>query len=62
MMTLNVSNSGVFRVGISDHSLVNTCRKIDIIKENPKLVETRQFKHFNALSAFPNFNDVNYAW
>jgi hypothetical protein len=62
MMTLNVSNSGVIRVGISDHSLVYACRKIGIIKENRKLVETRQFKHFNALSAFTNFNDVNYAW
>ena len=41
-------------------------------KYSTKLVETRQFKHFNAqqfqnylsnaFSAFPNFNDVNYVW
>ena len=66
------SDSGVIHVGISDQSLVYICRKIGIMKENPKLVETRQFKHFNAqqfqndlsnaFSAFPNFDDVNYAW
>ncbi len=65
-------NSGVVHVGISDHSLVYICRKICILKEGPKLVETRQFKHFNALrfqndlskafSAFSNFNDANKAW
>ena len=65
-------NSGVVHVGISDHSLVYICRKIGILKKSPKLVETRQFKHFNALrfqndlskafSAFSNFNDVNKAW
>ena len=48
------------------------CRKVGIMKENPKLVETRQFKHFNtqqfqndlccAFSAFPISNDVNNAW
>ena len=59
-------------MGISDHSVVYNCRKIRIMKEKPKLVETRQFEHFNAqqfqndlccaFSAFPNFNDVNNAW
>ena len=27
----------------------NLCRKIANQKETPKLIETRQFKHFNAL-------------
>jgi hypothetical protein len=36
------SDSGVIHVVISDHSLIYICRKIGIIKENPKLVETRQ--------------------
>ena len=48
------------------------CRKIACQKETPKLIETRQFKHFNALrfqselseafSYFPTFNDPNKAW
>ena len=29
--------------------LVYICRKIACQKETPKLIETRQFKHFNAL-------------
>ena len=43
-----------------------------MITEKPKLVETRQFKHFNAqqfqsdlcyaFGAFPNFSDANNAW
>ena len=62
----------VVHVDISDHSLVYICRKIGILKNSSKLVEIRQFKHFNALrfqndlskafSAFSNFNDVNKAW
>ena len=64
--------SVVIHLGISDHSLVYICHKIACQKETPKLVETRQFKHFNALrfqselseafSYFPNFNDPNKAW
>ena len=42
-------DSGVMHVGISDHSLVYICRKASIPKETSKLVETRQFKNFNAI-------------
>ena len=31
------------------HMLVYICRKIACQKKSPKLIETRQFKHFNAL-------------
>ena len=65
-------HSGVIHLGISDHSLVYICRKIANQKETPKLIETRQFKHFNALrfqsdlseafSSFSTFNDPNKAW
>ena len=34
-------------LGISDHDLVYICRKIGVPRETPKIVETRQFKHFN---------------
>ena len=50
----------------------NLCRKIANQKETPKLIETRQFKHFNALrfqddlseafSTFSTFSDPNKAW
>ena len=43
----NVTASGVVHLGISDHSLVYTCRKISTQKGKPKIVETRQFKNFN---------------
>ena len=44
----NVTASGVIHLGISDHSLVYTCRKISTHKEKPKIVETRQFKNFSS--------------
>ena len=55
----NVTTSGVIHLGISDHSLVYTCRKISTQREKPKIVETRQFKHFNS-RAFEN--DLNQAF
>ena len=44
-----VVDSGVIYVGISDHSLVYVyaCRKVAVLKEKPKIVETRQSKNFN---------------
>ena len=66
-------DSGVIELGISDHSLVHICRKISISKGNPKLIETRQCRHFhnstefqsNLRETFCNFNnntDPNLAW
>ena len=55
----NVTTSGVIHLGISDHSLVYTCSKISTQREKPKIVETRQFKHFNS-RAFEN--DLNQAF
>ena len=46
-----IIDSGVIDLGISDHNLVYICRKISIPKQAPKIIETRQFKNFNA-SAF----------
>jgi hypothetical protein len=39
--------------------MVYTCRKISTQREKPKIVETRQFKHFNS-RAFEN--DLNQAF
>ena len=42
----NIINSGVIQLGISDHSLIYGCRKIAMSKNLPKIVETRNFKHY----------------
>ena len=54
----NVTTSGVIHLGISDHSLVYTCRKISTQREKPKIVETRQFKHFNSRAFENDLNQV----
>ena len=41
-----ISHSGVLHVGISDHSLIYICRKISIRFNNPKYVESRNFKNY----------------
>jgi len=42
-----VRNSGVVHLGISDHSLVFLTRKTQHHRNGPRVIETRQFKHFN---------------
>ena len=37
---------GVYDIGMSDHCLVYTIRKIGIPKSNPKIVMSRCFKNF----------------
>ena len=54
----NVTISGVIHLGISDHSLVYTCRKISTPKEKPKVVETRQFKQFNSRAFESDLNQA----
>ena len=54
IMTKSSDNKiGVIHLGISDHSLAYICRKVGILRAEPKVVETRQFKNFNS-SAFQN--------
>ena len=36
-------------MGVSDHSLICGCRKISFCKTSPKIVETRNFKHYKTL-------------
>ena len=46
-----INTSCVEHLGISDHSLISICRKIPIPRKEPKLINTRQFKHYN-INAF----------
>ena len=39
--------SGVDHLGISDHSLMYVCRKISISRNEPKIIRSRQFKHYD---------------
>ena len=42
-----VKESGVFRLSISDHSLVYVCLKISLPRNKPKMVESRNLKNYN---------------
>ena len=42
-----VTNSGVIRLGISDHSLVFLTCKVQCYRNGPRVIETRHFKHFD---------------
>ncbi|CAH3017235.1 unnamed protein product, partial [Porites evermanni] len=44
------THSGVCHIGISDHSLIYRVRKFFIPKGKPKIVESRQFRNFDANS------------
>lgn len=68
-----ISTSGVIHVGISDHSLIYTIRKIGIPKGPPKIIKTRNYKSFSSqlfledLSNQPweilnNLSDPNEIW
>ena len=69
----SLSHSGVYPLSISDHNLIYAVRKIGIPREQPRLIETRNFRHFNESkfksdlinSTWPliaNFQNVNDAW
>ncbi len=42
-----INGSGVIHLGISDHSLIYLQRKISIPRTEPKMIKTRQSKHYN---------------
>ena len=42
-----INDSGVIHLGISDHSLIYIQRKISVPRKEPKVIKTRQFKHYN---------------
>ena len=42
-----IVKSGVEHIGISDHSLIYIHRKISIPRKQPKIINTRQYKHYN---------------
>ena len=43
-----INGSGVIHLGISDHSLIYIQRKISVPRKEPKVIKTRQYKHYNA--------------
>ena len=45
----NIINSGVVHWGVSDHSLTCGGRKISLCKTSPKIVESRNFRHYKTL-------------
>lgn len=42
-----VTNSGIIHLGVSDRSVVFLTRKTQYYRNGPRVIETRQFKHFN---------------
>jgi len=42
-----ITMTGVDHLGISDHSLIYVCRKISISRNEPKIIRSRQFKHYD---------------
>ena len=67
-----IIKSGVYHVGMSDHSLIYIHRKISIPRKQPKIINTRQFKHHNLeiykhdlakiLENQPQDDDPNMLW
>ena len=56
-----VTNSGVIHLGISDHSLVFLSRKTQYCRIGPRVIETRQFKHFNRGKFLSDLNQLPWA-
>jgi hypothetical protein len=47
----NYSKPGVLHIGISDHSLVYTCRKLSVPKSKHKVVVTRCLKIITVMNS-----------
>ena len=53
-----ITMSGVDHLGISDHSLIYVCRKISIPRNEPKIIRSRQFKHYDKNSFLTELRDI----
>ena len=53
-----ITMSGVGHLGISDNSLVYVCRKISIPRNEPKVIRSRQFKHYNKIPFLTELRDI----
>ena len=53
-----ITMSGVDHVGISDRSLIYVCRKISIPRNEPKVIRSRQFKHYDKNSFLAELRDI----
>ena len=56
-----ITNSDVIHLGISDHSLVFLSRKTQYCRIGPRVIETRQFKHFNRGKFLSDLNQLPWA-
>jgi hypothetical protein len=43
-----INGSGVIHLGLSDHSLNYIQRKISVPRKEPKVIKSRNFKHYNS--------------
>jgi hypothetical protein len=43
-----INGSGVIHLWISDHSLIYIQRKISVPRKQPKVIKSRNFKHYNS--------------
>ena len=50
--------SGVDHIGVSDHSLIYVCQKISIPRNEPKVIRSRQFKHYDKNSFLAELWDI----
>ena len=53
-----ITMSGADHIGISDHSLIHVCRKISIPRNEPKVIRSRQYKHYDKNSFLAELRDI----
>ena len=53
-----ITMSDVDHIGISDHSLIYVCRKISIPRNEPKVIRSRQYKHYDKNSFLAELRDI----
>ncbi|KAK2547890.1 hypothetical protein P5673_032031 [Acropora cervicornis] len=53
-----ITNHGILHVGISDHSLIYATHKHNTLKADPKIIESRQFKHFDSAAFIEDIKET----
>ena len=53
-----ITMSGVDHLGISDRSLIYVCRKISISRNEPKVIRSRRFKHYDNNTFLTELRDI----
>ena len=55
-----INGSGVIHLGISDHSLIYKQKKISVPRKEPKVIKSRNFKHYNSNNFKSDFSTYLY--